>query len=83
MKPLALGEAPDRAGRHAARAVHRNGGEMRADRLHVERRVERGEPCRIEVYPGLQKAMRRTRHDHADVEELLALDPQLATRITA
>ena len=42
--------------------------------VEVERRVERRDARRVELDARLEEVARRARHDHADVDELLALD---------
>src|SRR5688572_23502575 len=47
---------------------------MHLHRLEVERGVERHEPPLVDLDPGEQKVTLRARDNHADVDELRALD---------
>src|SRR3546814_14620637 len=47
-----------------------------SDLVEVDVRVERAHARRVEFDARFEQARRLARHDHADVDELLALDPR-------
>src|SRR5690606_19391101 len=74
VEALALREAPERASFFSARANCPDAVRVRANGFHVDVRVERAEPCFIERETRFEEILGRARHDHADVDELLAFD---------
>src|SRR6266550_7906176 len=74
VKTASLWQQANRSRRLAAATDQRNGLEISARRLEVERRVERREPRRVELDARLEEIDGRARHDHANVDQFPTVD---------
>src|SRR5215831_16098017 len=73
MEALALVQLTDRSRVRTAGADQRNAGDIGAHRIYIDRWIERSKTSFVEFDARVEKVLLLTRHDHTDVDELLAL----------